>query len=50
MAIRTLDVPIRDALPEEVKLGTAYLASAGQESWIRFAQALLSANELVFVN
>jgi mono/diheme cytochrome c family protein len=40
----------RDALPEEVKLGTAYLASAGQESWIRFAQALLSANELVFVN
>lgn len=37
----------RDPLAEEVKLGMAYLAEA---DWIRFAQALLSANELVFVN
>jgi mono/diheme cytochrome c family protein/SOS-response transcriptional repressor LexA len=40
----------RDPTAEEVRLGTGYLGTGGRENWVRFAQALLGANELLFVN
>jgi hypothetical protein len=39
----------REALPEEIRLGVNYL-KAGGEAWPRYAQALLSSNELLFIN
>ena len=39
----------REAAKEELKLGLDYLKSPGA-TWPRYAQALLSANELLFVN
>ncbi|MCC6539417.1 MAG: PSD1 domain-containing protein [Bryobacterales bacterium] len=40
----------RAPTPQELKLGLAFLAGAGAEAWPLYAQALLSANELLFVN
>ncbi|MBK5292354.1 MAG: PSD1 domain-containing protein [Acidobacteriia bacterium] len=39
----------REPLEQEIRLGLQYLASE-KEAWPRYAQALLSANELVFVD
>jgi len=39
----------REALPDEIKLGVTYLKSDGG-SWPRYVQALLSSNELLFIN
>ncbi len=39
----------REALEEEIRLGLTYLASE-KETWPRYAQALLSSNEIVFVD
>jgi hypothetical protein len=36
--------------PQELKLGLAFVASSGADAWPLYAQALLSANELLFVN
>jgi hypothetical protein len=39
----------REPLDPELKLGLEYVAS-GEEAWTRYAQALLSSNELLFVD
>jgi hypothetical protein len=39
----------REAAAEEIKLGLEYLKSQAG-AWPRYAQALLSSNELLFVN
>jgi len=40
----------RAPTPQELKLGLAFLGSAGADAWPLYAQALLSANELLFMN
>ena len=39
----------RDPAPDELKIGLEYLKSPGA-TWPRYAQALLSSNELLFIN
>jgi hypothetical protein len=40
----------REPLDQEMQLGLNYLSSAGKEAWPLYAQALLSSNELIFVD
>ncbi len=40
----------RDASPSEARMAREFLATAGKDAWTLYAQALLSSNELVYID